>query len=355
MSSQTACARPRVTPPRPGATLGSGMELQLLLASAVAPSLLLMWYFHSRDHHPEPRSVVLTTFFLGVLIVFPVLLLAVPLNLLSAEIAEPHLRGVYHAFFVAAIPEELFKLVVVWRYCARHKAFDEPMDGLVYGAVASLGFATLENILYVAEGGLGLAIMRALTAVPSHAFWGVIMGYYVGQAKFGPPALRGRNLRLAFLVPMLLHGIYDAPVLALDQANEFAAMTRTQVPDVLLATLLISLGTVVVSGIWAVRASGTLRSAQLAGAPFHPATSVSVPAAPLPPPEKSTATGVFLLGFGGLLVCVGGFFLLGIYGAIAVENNPDFDNGGVLGTAVVIALLPLVLGLITFRAGLRRL
>lgn len=327
------------------------MELQILIASAVAPSLLLMWYFHSRDHHPEPRSVVLTTFFLGVLIVIPVLLLATPLNWLSAGIAEPHLRGVYHAFAVAAIPEELFKLVVVWRYCARHPAFDEPMDGLVYGAVASLGFATLENILYVADGGLGLAIMRALTAVPSHAFWGVIMGYYVGQAKFGPPAERGRNLRLAFLVPMLLHGIYDAPVLALDQATEFAAMTRTEVPEILVATLLISVGVVITSGIWAVRASGALRRGQLASAALR--SPGVAPSSAVAEDAPLGAVTILLLVLGAIFVCVGGFLLLGLFGAVMSEQA-GFHDPGVLVAAVGIVAVPLLLGLAMFRAGLRR-
>jgi RsiW-degrading membrane proteinase PrsW (M82 family) len=58
------------------------------------------------------------------------------------------------------------------------------MDGVVYGAVASLGFATLENILYVTPNGFAVAAARAFTAVPGHALLGVIMGYYVGRAKF---------------------------------------------------------------------------------------------------------------------------------------------------------------------------
>ena len=87
---------------------------------------------------------------------------------------------------VKPIPEETFKYLVLTRYSARHRAFDEPMDGIVYGAVASLGFAALENLLYVGSGDLGTAVARAATAVPGHAFTGAIMGYYVGQARFGP-------------------------------------------------------------------------------------------------------------------------------------------------------------------------
>lgn len=325
------------------------MELQLLFASAVTPSLLLLWYFHSRDHHPEPRGVLLATFLLGVAIVVPVALLALPLDLLSAQIADPGLRGVYRAFAVAAIPEELLKFLVVWFYCARHRAFDEPMDGLVYGAVASLGFATLENILYVAQGGLQLAVMRALTAVPSHAFWGVIMGLYIGQAKFGPPERRGRRLLAAYLVPTILHGLYDAPVLALNQTAEVAAMTATDIPDAIVAALLVSLVTLVVSAVWAFRAARGMRRDQLSRAPVDD-DGVHLP---IPVPATSRL-GVFLLLLGGVLVTVGGFFALGVgYAAAGYTDKPA--ETAVIAISAAIAAIPLVLGLVAFRAGLRRI
>jgi RsiW-degrading membrane proteinase PrsW (M82 family) len=91
------------------------------------------------------------------------------------------------AFLSAAVPEEFFKWLIVVLYCARHKEFDEPMDGLVYGAVASLGFATFENVVYVwvsevsTQAGLQVALARGLTAVPMHASLGAIMGYFVGS------------------------------------------------------------------------------------------------------------------------------------------------------------------------------
>ena len=90
------------------------------------------------------------------------------------EVCSPRL-------FVAAIPEEFVKLAILVGYNMRHHAFDEPMDGIVYGVVASLGFATLENMLFVFEGGISVAVSRAFTAVPLHAFVGAIMGYYVGR------------------------------------------------------------------------------------------------------------------------------------------------------------------------------
>lgn len=180
---------------------------------AIGPSLLLLWYFYRRDLNPEPRGVLIRTFFLGILITIPVGLVAVPLRMPDAFQADPIIAGLFSAFVWAAIPEEAFKFLVVTRYCARHPAFDEPMDGVVYGASASLGFATFENILYVAQGGWGVAVARAFTSVPCHACLGAIMGYFVGQARFGA---KGKASSWTGLwVAALLHGLYDFPLFVL--------------------------------------------------------------------------------------------------------------------------------------------
>lgn len=194
-------------------------HLYLTVPAAVVPSLLFIWYFYRRDVFPEPRGLLLATFGLGVLVVFPVLCVALPVLLLfSQPLAEvsPVLGGLTAGFLTAGIPEEFFKFVVVAGYCARRREFDEPMDGIVYGAVASLGFATLENVLYVGSGGLGLALGRAFTAVPCHAFLGAIMGYFVGQAKFRPQH-RTALLATGLLLPMLLHSLYDTPLMILQK------------------------------------------------------------------------------------------------------------------------------------------
>ena len=165
------------------------MNVAISFLAAVIPSLLLLSYFYHKDLNPEPRRVLVMTFCLGIFIVVPVLLVALPLMLaLQGQVTDPVLVGLVEGFLGAAIPEELFKFLVLVGYCSRHKEFDEPMDGVVYGVVASLGFATMENVLYVFEGGLTVAVARAFTAVPGHAFLGAILGYYVGQAKFRPPS-----------------------------------------------------------------------------------------------------------------------------------------------------------------------
>jgi RsiW-degrading membrane proteinase PrsW (M82 family) len=235
------------------------MMLALTAVSAIVPSVLLAWYFHSRDVHPEPTRVVWATFGLGVLCVIPVLAVALPLSEVLEPLRGSPAAGTADAFITAAIPEELFKFVVLFVYASRHRAFDEPMDGIVYGVIASLGFATLENLLYSLSGGLHIAGLRAVTAVPSHAFWGAIMGYYVGQAKFGDPGARKAMLARALLWPMLLHGLYDTPLLSLKRTAEAG---RAPSDEAVLLVIALTIAMVVVSWVWAVKLVRRLRRIQ---------------------------------------------------------------------------------------------
>jgi hypothetical protein len=144
----------------------------------------------------------------------------------------------------------------------RHKEFDEPMDGVVYGAIASLGFATLENTLYVTQGGVGQAVLRALSAVPGHACMGAIMGYYVGQAKF-TPAKRTSLLAKAYFIPMLLHGAYDAPLMSMSRIAE----SKTKDPSLEMIAgfyLLVTLAVLIGEIVWTLLLSSRLRKQQQA-------------------------------------------------------------------------------------------
>ena len=122
------------------------MMFAFTAVSAIVPSFLLAWYFHSRDVYPEPQRVIWATFGLGVLSTIPVLLVDWPINhAIKTWFHGAYMGGVGDAFLMAAIPEEFFKFMVLYLYAARHEAFDEPMDGIVYGVIASLGFAAHFN------------------------------------------------------------------------------------------------------------------------------------------------------------------------------------------------------------------
>jgi len=185
------------------------------ILSAVIPTLLIIYYFDTSDKYPEPWRYLIATFALGVATVIPIFIFGYFARDYIVNLSDPVFRAFSISLFLAAIPEELLKFAVVFFFCLRLKAFDEPMDGLVYGVTASLGFATFENIMYVMNGGILTSIARAITAVPSHAIDGAIMGYYLAQWKFS-----GKNksyyLFMAIFGPILLHFTYDFILFLMD-------------------------------------------------------------------------------------------------------------------------------------------
>lgn len=186
-----------------------GSRMFSLISAGVAPGVALLSYFYLKDEYEaEPLSFVLRMFLFGVLLVFPIMFIQ---YVLAAEgiVASPAAE----AFLSAALLEEFVKWFVVYFFVYDHDEFDEPYDGIVYSASVSLGFATLENILYLLANGVETAIARALLPVSSHALFSVIMGFYFGKAKF---AVKKRRYYLwaSFLLPFFLHGVYDWLLLA---------------------------------------------------------------------------------------------------------------------------------------------
>lgn len=314
-------------------------------AAAVAPALLLVRYFHLRDIYPEPPNVLWTTFFLGALIILPVLAIVFPLHYYVGVPAGYAAQGLWVAFVYAAIPEEFFKLAVLRGYSLRQRAFDEPMDGVVYGVVASLGFAAFENVMYVMQGGLGLALMRALTAVPAHAFMGVIMGYYVGRAQFDPKR-RAQLMGKGFLYAVLLHGFYDTPLLTVRAMVEAHGDVPPERQAQAALLLLAGLGVLMFAMMWATRLARRARREQI---------ERRVPP-PLPVPHPLSAPvgrgrGPLLLAAGGTLWTLGGIAALG-GGLMLVFGEHSF--GHTADRVLMIALLgvlPIWIGRNLFRRG----
>ncbi|MBN2723578.1 MAG: PrsW family intramembrane metalloprotease [Deltaproteobacteria bacterium] len=191
----------------------------ITIAVTVLPSILLFLYIYTHDEHPEPKSLITKVALGGALSAIPVFLFVMLLNNFFAVPADAIEGSLYTAFIQAAFPEEFFKMSVVMLIAYGNIAFDEPYDGIVYGAASSLGFATLENFLYVGQGGLNIAIIRAVTAIPLHIFCGVIMGYFIGRARFtrtSPVLWFG----LAYLIPAALHGFYDFGAFFADRTGD---------------------------------------------------------------------------------------------------------------------------------------
>lgn len=175
-----------------------------ILSAGIAPGLALLSYFYLKDEYDsEPISFVFRAFVFGALLVFPIMFIQYVLdveNIIQSDLI--------HAFFSISLLEEFFKWFILIYTVYQHMDFDEPYDGIVYGAAVSLGFATAENILYLVANGLEYAIGRALLPVSSHALFGVIMGYYLGKGKFSHTAKR-KWIIFSLIFPFLFHGIYD--------------------------------------------------------------------------------------------------------------------------------------------------
>jgi RsiW-degrading membrane proteinase PrsW (M82 family) len=170
-----------------------------LLFLAIAPTLFILLYIYKKDRYePEPLYLVAWVFFLGALTVVPAGLI---------ELLFP--EGVFSSAVVAPIVEEGLKFLVVFFAIYRHPEFDEPMDGIVYATAASLGFATIENILYVIDGGLAVGIVRAIASVPGHVVFACIWGFALGTAKFRPENERTGIILTGLFFGMLLHGIFN--------------------------------------------------------------------------------------------------------------------------------------------------
>jgi RsiW-degrading membrane proteinase PrsW (M82 family) len=116
-------------------------------------------------------------------------------------------------FGVVAISEELAKYMLLKKRTWNNPEFNCLYDGVVYAVAVSLGFALWENISYVTMYGFSTALVRAVTAVPGHACFGVFMGVFYSLAKSNDYVDEERKSRffrvLSVVVPVLLHGAYD--------------------------------------------------------------------------------------------------------------------------------------------------
>lgn len=231
-----------------------------------------MLYFYKRDtHEPEPQEKVAQMMGWGALCVIPALILELTAPAIFPLVNGDNLFSIaLNAYLVVALAEELCKFIAVKKKIYDDPELDEPYDGVVYCVATSLGFAIVENVLYVFSGGFGVGILRALMAVPAHALFAVFMGYYVGKSKFvEDPGLRTRYLATGLLVAVASHGTYDFVLF-------------TNIPALQL-TVFPLLGLFWAVALWKVRKA-------VAVSPFAPGNQASVvvaPATPAAPAEWS--------------------------------------------------------------------
>lgn len=185
----------------------------VLLALALAPALAIMVYIYIKDKYErEPIKLLLKNFGLGATASIVITLIIGLILKLIFPTADPLSvpQQFFKAFVVVALVEEFSKYIIVRYYAQRNKEFDEPFDGIVYAVMVSMGFAALENVLYVFQFGMANGIVRAFTAVPAHATFGILMGYFMGKAKFAATKKEKIKLNLTGLfAATIFHGAYD--------------------------------------------------------------------------------------------------------------------------------------------------
>ena len=196
------------------------MAIFLVILAALAPVAWLLWTIYRKDSaQPEPTKWLVKAIVFGIGSVFLSLAISMPTSMVLGMNIDNQVYGSFaeavgDAFFLAAIPEEVAKLFMLWLLLRKNPFFDEHFDGIVYAVCVGLGFAGFENICYLIGGiedgsWLGISVSRALFSVPAHYFFAILMGYYYSIYHFGID--RSIKTKLMVLVaPILAHGIFDS-------------------------------------------------------------------------------------------------------------------------------------------------
>ncbi len=196
-----------------------------LIALALIPIVGIGTFVYIRDSYDrEPVPELLKALALGAVSVVPILITGYFISPFQPQ--TPPFDAAYRAFITAAANEEIFKLLalaIVFKY---NRHFNERFDGIVYGVFVSLGFAAVENIMYVTSYGPATAITRALTAVPAHAMFGVFMGYHFARYQFKDPD-RPYHLFAMVAYPIFWHGVYDFILMSSDWVQKSLLVSGT--------------------------------------------------------------------------------------------------------------------------------
>ena len=218
----------------------------LMAFLALLPAVVLLFYIYKKDRaEKEPIGLLIGLFFLGVVSIIPAMILEVFMQSMlnglffgrfTSESPEYFTNYVTYFlyqlidnFICIALVEESCKWIFVFLVTRKNKNFNCLFDGVVYSVFVSLGFAAAENLFYVFQYGFGNALLRMVTAVPAHCFFGVIMGCFYSRWFMNRKAAElesklrasgvialgynsfpsGGLLALSLIMPVLAHGFYD--------------------------------------------------------------------------------------------------------------------------------------------------
>lgn len=200
---------------------GLSLQLMLTLAALLPAAALLVQVYRLDSIEKEPRRLLLGLVGAGAMAGLTACGLELGLFYLLRLVMPQKtvVRLLIENFLIVGVLEELCKFLPVRVITWRHPAFNYQFDAVVYCVFVALGFAALENVLYVQHYGLITALTRAVLAVPGHCFFAVYMGVYLGEAKQAqlrreknPAEISDgarRYLTGALVIPSLLHGFWD--------------------------------------------------------------------------------------------------------------------------------------------------
>ena len=190
----------------------------LVLLLAVLPVVILGYYVYYKDKDKEPKKLLFELFLGGLLAA----VLTVLISLIIRKIfpffdgntaSYKPIQLLVYTMFIVSLVEEVSKFIITYLISYHNKEYDQLYDMIVYAVFVSLGFAWIENVLYIIDGGISAAVSRFLFAVPTHASVAVFMGYYLSLSKLADinkkEKLKFRYLILSILIPTLFHGLYD--------------------------------------------------------------------------------------------------------------------------------------------------
>lgn len=192
------------------------MEL-VIFVIALLPVIILGYYIYSKDKEKEPIKMLILLFFSGFISALITLGISYGLNYLFPSLFYYKDSNIFllfiYTFLCVSLVEEFSKFIITYLFSYNSKEYDQFYDMIVYSVFVSLGFAWIENLIYIYDGGIHVALLRSLIAVPTHVCVSVFMGYYLSLAK---TASNSKNkykkilyLIMSLTVPTFLHGIYD--------------------------------------------------------------------------------------------------------------------------------------------------
>ncbi|MGL5313552.1 MAG: PrsW family intramembrane metalloprotease [Peptostreptococcaceae bacterium] len=188
------------------------MKIELLILAIAPVVACLLWVYLKDKYEKEPIKILGKFFVLGIFV--SVLSIIIEEFLIKINIFTGYSYILYMSFIVAGLTEEGIKALVLIPNLLRAKDFNEKLDGVIYSIFLSLGFATIENLIYILFEDAGVAyevgVIRAVISIPAHIMFGITMGYYISKYRFSSTLAKKREyFIMAILAPILMHGVFD--------------------------------------------------------------------------------------------------------------------------------------------------